>query len=48
MCHYIDQPFYYSKFRAQPRHIQPDRKWDECQKAKETGTIAQMLLRLKT
>lgn len=37
MCHYIDQSFYYSKCRAQPRHIQAIRKWDECQKAKENG-----------
>ncbi|KAF2212850.1 hypothetical protein CERZMDRAFT_90678, partial [Cercospora zeae-maydis SCOH1-5] len=37
MCHYIDQSFYYSKCRAQARHIQGVRRWDECQRAKENG-----------
>lgn len=37
MCHYIDHSVYYSKRRAQPRHIQGNRKWDECRMAKENG-----------
>ena len=37
MCYYIDHSFYYSKCRAQPRHIQSVRKWDECMKAKANG-----------
>jgi hypothetical protein len=37
MCHYFDQSYYYSKCRADPKHIQPKRSWDECTKAKANG-----------
>jgi len=37
MCHYFDQSFYYSKCRAEPKHIQLNRDWDECDKAKANG-----------
>jgi hypothetical protein len=37
MCYYINQSFYYSKYRAQPRHIESVWKWDECDQAKKNG-----------
>lgn len=37
MCYYMDLFFYYKNCRASPRHIQSERNWDECKRAKANG-----------